>query len=50
MSLVLYSVFVFVQTVRHRDYFLPVGSAAEEHAPPSTPRRRRRRSSASPSP
>ena len=24
MSLVLYAVFVFVQTVRHRDYFLPV--------------------------
>jgi len=32
MSLVLYSVFVFVQTVRHRDYFLPVGLADEEHA------------------
>jgi Ca2+:H+ antiporter len=34
MSLVLYAVFVFVQTVRHRDYFLPTGAAAEEHAPP----------------
>ncbi len=37
MSLVLYSIFVFVQTVRHRDYFLPVpvaSSAAERHAPP----------------
>src|SRR6185503_10073792 len=32
MSLVLYSVFVFVQTVRHRDYFLSVGLAEEEHA------------------
>ena len=37
-SLVLYGVFVFVQTVRHRDYFLPVDAADEgEHAaPPST--------------
>lgn len=34
-SLALYSVFVFVQTVRHRDYFLPVGSNDEDsHAPP----------------
>ena len=32
-SLVLYGVFVFVQTVRHRDYFLPVDSRDdEEHA------------------
>jgi Ca2+:H+ antiporter len=39
MSLLLYGVFVFVQTVRHRDYFLPVGADAEdEHAtPPSGP-------------
>ena len=29
-SLALYGVFVFVQTVRHRDYFLPVGTAADE--------------------
>ncbi len=40
MSLVLYGVFVFVQTVRHRDYFLPVEidhEHKEEHAaPPST--------------
>lgn len=39
-SLVLYGSFVLVQTVRHRDYFLPVGAAAEDenvHAePPST--------------
>jgi Ca2+:H+ antiporter len=35
-SLVLWGVFVFVQTVRHRDYFLPVSNAADEdaHAPP----------------
>jgi Ca2+:H+ antiporter len=31
-SLALYTLFVFVQTVRHRDYFL--ADAAEEHAPP----------------
>jgi Ca2+:H+ antiporter len=39
VSLVLYVVFIFVQTVRHRDYFLPdpqTGLAAdvETHAPP----------------
>jgi Ca2+:H+ antiporter len=35
MSLTLYAVFVFVQAVRHRDYFLPVGPEDEEaHAPP----------------
>jgi Ca2+:H+ antiporter len=34
-SLTLYVVFVFVQTVRHRDYFLPVETGADEsHAPP----------------
>jgi Ca2+:H+ antiporter len=33
-SLVLYGSFVFVQTVRHRDYFLPPGGGTEdEHAP-----------------
>ena len=33
-SLALYGVFVFVQTVRHRDYFLPMNSDSEdEHAP-----------------
>ena len=39
-SLVLWGVFVFVQTVRHRDYFLPVSNAADEdaHAPPPTAR------------
>ena len=34
-SLALYGVFVFVQTVRHRDYFLPVEhDDDEEHAAP----------------
>ena len=39
MSLVLYAAFVFFQTVRHRDYFLPVttgkGVADDHAAPPS---------------
>jgi len=36
-SLVLYGVFVFAQTIWHRDYFLPVQDAEEQHAlPPST--------------
>ena len=37
-SLVLWAVFVFVQTVRHRDYFLPSAQASNEEvhaAPPS---------------
>src|SRR3954454_2091064 len=35
VSLVLYFAFVFVQTVRHRDYFLAAkGASAEEHLPP----------------
>lgn len=35
VSLVLYGSFVFVQTVRHRDYFLPPDASDEEtHAPP----------------
>ncbi len=35
-SLVLWAVFVFFQTVRHRDYFLPAAAAADErvHADP----------------
>jgi Ca2+:H+ antiporter len=42
-SLALYGLFVAVQTVRHRDYFLPITSAgevvdAEEHADPPTAR------------
>lgn len=37
VSLALYGIFIFVQTVRHRDYFLPVGAESENaHAvPPS---------------
>jgi Ca2+:H+ antiporter len=36
VSLVLYGTFVLVQTVRHRDYFLPEAAAGDEetHAPP----------------
>jgi Ca2+:H+ antiporter len=39
-SLVLWALYVFVQTVRHRDYFLPVddGTDADSHAPPPTAR------------
>jgi len=33
-SLTLYAVFVFVQTVRHRGYFLPVGAEADADVPP----------------
>ena len=37
VSLVLYGSFVFVQTVRHRDYFLPAQTADQEaHATPPT--------------
>ena len=40
-SLVLYGAFVLIQTVRHRDYFLPKGQAARDAkahaAPPSAP-------------
>jgi Ca2+:H+ antiporter len=35
-SLVLYGVFVFVQTVRHRDYFLADASNSDVHAAPPT--------------
>jgi Ca2+:H+ antiporter len=40
VSLVLYGTFVLVQTVRHRDYFLPPDSATDEsaHAAPPTSR------------
>ena len=39
VSLILYGTFVLVQTVRHRDYFLPAGDIApEEHAPPPSDR------------
>ena len=33
VSLVLYGTFVFVQTVRHRDYFLPASGGEDDHAP-----------------
>lgn len=37
VSLILYGSFLFVQTVRHRDYFLPADGGGEEtHAPPPT--------------
>ena len=39
VSLLLYGVFVFVQTVRHRDYFLPYDDAGDSeilHAPPTS--------------
>ena len=35
VSLVLWGSFVFIQTVRHRDYFLPAGGDEEHAAPPS---------------
>ena len=40
VSLVLYGSFVFVQTVRHRDYFLPLEETESEevHAPPPSDR------------
>ena len=39
VSLVLYGSFVFIQTGRHRDYFLPVDTSNEEtHAAPPTDR------------
>jgi Ca2+:H+ antiporter len=39
-SLALWGAFVFIQTVRHRDYFLPVDNVADEdmHAPPPSVR------------
>ncbi|HWK96258.1 MAG TPA: ionic transporter y4hA [Pseudolabrys sp.] len=37
VSLILYCSFVFIQTIRHRDYFLPLETDNEEvHAPPPT--------------
>jgi Ca2+:H+ antiporter len=35
LSLVLWGVFVFVQTIRHRDYFLDVAAANDHHDKPS---------------
>jgi Ca2+:H+ antiporter len=37
ISLVLYGSFVFVQTLRHRDYFLPLEGGDEAHASPPSP-------------
>ena len=37
-SLALYGLFVVIQTVRHRDYFLPVEGGPEEHAEPPSDR------------
>ena len=39
-SAALWAIFIFVQTVRHRDYFIPVADAAnlEVHAEPPAPR------------
>ena len=37
VAITMYAVYVFVQTIRHRDYFLPAGVADDEaHAPPPT--------------
>ena len=38
-SLALYAMYVFVQTVRHRDYFLPVHPEIEDHAPAPSARK-----------
>ena len=35
MSLLLFGVYVFVQTIRHRDYFLPVGGEEAHDEPPA---------------
>ena len=37
-SIALYGLFVFVQTVRHRDYFLPEQAGPEDHADPPSDR------------
>jgi len=38
VSLLLYGSFVFVQTIRHRDYFLPIGGSEDSHASPPSNR------------
>jgi Ca2+:H+ antiporter len=38
VSLALYGTFLLVQTVRHRDYFLPARAAPDDHAPPPSAR------------
>ena len=40
-SLALYGLFVLVQTVRHRDYFVPESGDEDEHAPPPSDREAR---------
>jgi Ca2+:H+ antiporter len=37
-SIALYALFVFIQTVRHRDYFLPERAGPEDHADPPSDR------------
>ena len=37
-SITLYGLFVVIQTVRHRDYFLPESAGPEDHADPPTDR------------
>ena len=37
-SITLYGLFVVIQTVRHRDYFLPEAAGPEDHADPPTDR------------
>ena len=37
-SAILWAIFVFIQTVRHRDYFLPEAGENDEHAAPPTNR------------
>jgi len=37
-SAILWAIFVFIQTVRHRDYFLPEAGENDEHAAPPTDR------------
>lgn len=34
-TLALYAVFLYIQTIRHREHFLPFGDDAEEHARPA---------------
>ena len=39
LSVALYAVFLFVQMVRHRDYFLPAGGDEDQHVPPPSTRK-----------
>ncbi|MBW0005882.1 MAG: ionic transporter y4hA [Hyphomicrobiales bacterium] len=38
VSVILYAAFIFIQTIRHRDYFLADGESEELHAKPPTKR------------